>query len=152
MVQWSDNGFDPDVFSRWDDFFAKERGYSTEYLTPELMKFLVSQMAGLKLQLLDRIVLPQESISAIDSRSIQRTASDPMAVCRAVEDRICQHIDLTTRLDLDDRQMMAALRLLLKIVQRNRLAVDFSPSEVFLLRHGSRTEMPRLSQTRPSPI
>ncbi len=77
-----------------------------------------------------------------------------MAVCQAVEDRICKQIELTTRLDLDDLQMMAALRLLLKIVQRNGLAVDFSPSEVFLLEHGiqhrSRTEVPFL--TKPAPV
>jgi hypothetical protein len=120
------------------------------------MKFLVSQMAGLKLRILDKIVLPQESISAVDLPPNQRINSNPMAVCQAVEDRICKRIDLTTRLDLDDRQVMAALRLLLKIVQRNGLAVDFSPSEVFLLRHGiqhrSRTEVPFLSQARTGQI
>jgi hypothetical protein len=84
------------------------------------MKFLVSQMAGLKLRLLERIVLPQESIFSVNPLSNQTTGSDPMAVCRAVEDRICQRIDLTTRPDLDDRQVLAALRLLLEIVQRNK--------------------------------
>jgi hypothetical protein len=107
-------------------------------------------MAGLKLRLLDRIVLPQESISAVEPLSNQRTESNPMAVCQAVEDRICKQIDLTSRPDLDDRQVMDALRLLLKIVRRNGLAVDFSPSEVLVLRHGirhrSRTQMTCLSQ------
>jgi hypothetical protein len=120
------------------------------------MKFLVSQMAGLKLRILDKIALPQGSISAIDPLSNQRTKSNPMVVCQAVEDRICKQIDLTTRLDLDDLQVMAALRLLLKIVQRNGLAIDFSPSEVFRLRHGiqqrSRTEVPFLSRARTGPI
>src|ERR1700676_1591490 len=117
------------------------------------MKFLVSQMAGLKLRILDKIALSQESISAVDPLSNQRTKSNPMAVCTAEKDRICKKICLTPRLDLDDLQVMAALRLLLKIVQRNGLAVDFSPSEVFLLRHGiqhrSRTEVPFLGQARP---
>ena len=125
-------------------------------MIPELMKFLVSQMAGLKLRILNKIALPQESISAVDFLSNQRTRSNPMAVCQAVEDRICKQIELTTRLDLDDLQVMAALRLLLKIVQRNGLAVDFSPSEVFLLKHGiqhrSRTEVPFLSQARTGQI
>ena len=106
-------------------------------------------MAGLKLRILDKIALPQESISAVVPLPKQRTKSNPMAVCQAVEDRICKQIDLTIRLDLDDLQVMAALRLLLKIVQRNGLAVDFSPSEIFLLRNGiqhrSRTEVPFLS-------
>jgi hypothetical protein len=113
-------------------------------------------MAGLKLRLLARVVLPHESNSALDPLSSQRIKSDPMVVCKAVEDRICKQIDLTTRRDLDDLQVMAALRLLLKIVRRNGLAVDFSPSEVFLLRHGirlrSRTGVPFLAQARTSPI
>jgi hypothetical protein len=113
-------------------------------------------MAGLKLRMLDRIALPQESISVVDPLSNQRTKANPLAVCQAVEDRICKQIDLTTRLDLNDLQVMAALRLLLKIVKRNGLAVDFSLSEVFLLRHGiqhrSRREMPCLSQSRTGRI
>jgi hypothetical protein len=120
------------------------------------MKFLVSQMADLKLRILGKFALPQERISVVGPLSNRRTESNPMAVCQAVEDRICKQIDLTNRPDLDDLQVMAALRLLLKIVQRNGLAVDFSPSEVFLLRHGiqsgSRTEVPFLSQARTGPI
>jgi hypothetical protein len=135
-----------------ENFFAKEPGSPTDYWIPEFMKFLVSQMADLKWRLLDRIVLPEDGISAVEPLSNQRIESNPMAVCQAVEDRICKQIDLTSRPDLDDRLVMGALRLLLKIVRRNGLAVDFSPSEVFILRHGirhrSRTAITCLTKAR----
>jgi hypothetical protein len=59
-----------------------------------------------------------------------------MTICKAVEDRICKRIDLASRTDLTDCQVMEALRLILKIVRRSDLPVDFSPEEIFLLTHG----------------
>jgi hypothetical protein len=96
------------------------------------MKFLVSQMAGLKLRLLDSIV--QRHV--VDTFSNQRNEPDKMIICQAVEDRLCKRVDLACRTDLTDRQAMDALRLLLKIVRRNDLEVEFSSAEISLLTHG----------------
>jgi hypothetical protein len=100
------------------------------------MKFLVSRMADLKLRLLDAIVRDRNSTQVTDACSNERLESDKMTVCRAVEDRICKRIDLASRTDLTDRQAMDALRLLLKIVRKSGLPVDFSASELFMLTQG----------------
>jgi hypothetical protein len=121
----------------WENFFAKEPGPPTDYWITGLMKFLVSHMAGLKLRLLDRIVLPQESIFAVEPLSNQRTESNPMAVYQAVEDRICTQRDLASRTDLTGEQVLRAVRLLVKIVWKSDLPVDFFPGEIFLLTRGA---------------
>lgn len=100
------------------------------------MKFLVSGMADLKLRLLDAIVHDRNRTQVADASSNERLESEKMTVCRAVEDRICKRIDLASRTDLTDRQAMDALRLLLKIVRKSGLPVDFSPAELFMLTHG----------------
>lgn len=97
---------------------------------------MIFQMADLKSKLLERIVLFADRFSAVDLLSNQRNNSGPVVVWQAVEDRICNQIDLTSRVDLSDRQVVDALRLLLKIVRRNRLAIDFSRSEVLALKRG----------------
>jgi hypothetical protein len=96
------------------------------------MKILATQMPDLKLRLLDRIVQRNRmQVSATVSQ--EKTESYKMTVCKAVEDRICERIDLAARTDLTARQAIDALRLLLKIARRNDLAVDFSPAELSLL-------------------
>jgi len=105
-------------------------------LIPDCMKFLVSQMARLTLRLLETNVQASNHSSAADSPSNERSDSHKMDVCQAVEDRICKRIDLAFRTDLTDRQAMAALHLLLKIVLRNDLPVEFSAGEIFMLLHG----------------
>jgi hypothetical protein len=100
------------------------------------MKLLVSQMAGLKLQLLEKIVQTRDPTLGVYPPSNQRIEPDKMTVCRAVEDRICKRIDLASRTDLTDQQLTDALRLLLKIVRRNDLPFDFSPAEILLLTRG----------------
>jgi hypothetical protein len=100
------------------------------------MKFLVSQMPGLKLQLLDKIVHARNRIQDVETLSLDETQSHHLAVCQAVEDRICRQIDLASRTDLTVQQAIHALRLLLKIVRRNDLPADFSPAEISLLVHG----------------
>jgi hypothetical protein len=99
------------------------------------MKFLVSQMAALKLRLLERVVQAKHIPNAEDALVNQRIETDKMIVCKAVEDRICQRIDLASRTDLTHRQVMDALRLLLKIARKSDWPIDFSPSEIFLLTH-----------------
>lgn len=93
-------------------------------------------MPDLKLRLLDRIVQARMSTQLADTLSKERIESHQMTICKAVEDRICQRIDLASRTDLTDRQAMDALCLLLKIVKRSGLPVNFSPGEFFLLTHG----------------
>ena len=102
------------------------------------MKFLVSQMAGLKVQLLDRIAQELNQPPAADPPSHQRMKPDKMFICKAVEDRICKRIDLASRTDLTDQEVMDALRLLLKIVRQSDLPVDFSSAEIYLLTRGVR--------------
>ena len=99
------------------------------------MKFLVSQMAVLKLRLLESVVQANDIPNAEDAFVSQRIETDKMIVCKAVEDRICRQIDLASRTDLTDRQVMDALRLLLKIARKSDWLIDFSPSEIFLLTH-----------------
>jgi hypothetical protein len=100
------------------------------------MKFLVSQIAGLKLQILENIVKTRDFALGIHPPSSQRNEPDKMIVCKAVEDRICRKIDLASRADLSDQQLADALRLLLKIVRRSDLPIDFSSAEIFLLTRG----------------
>jgi hypothetical protein len=100
------------------------------------MKLLVSQIAGLKLQLLEKIVQTRDPTLGVYPPSNQRIEPDKMTVCKAVEDRICKRIDLASRTDLTDQQLTDALRLLLKIVRRNDLPVDFSSAEILLLTRG----------------
>jgi hypothetical protein len=114
-----------------EEGFAKGPGAGTDLSIPDPMKFLVSRMADLKLQLLDTLVHRHVA----DTRSNPRNTPDRMIVCGAVEDRISHHVDLTSRADLTDQQVMDALRLLLKIVRRNGLAVDFSRTEISFLMH-----------------
>jgi hypothetical protein len=103
------------------------------------MKFLDSGMDDLKLRLLDRIAQARNNRQPVETLSKERTESYKMTVCKAVEDRICKRIDLASRTDLTDRQAMDAVRLLLKIVRRSGLPVDFSNAEIFLLTHGAET-------------
>ena len=113
-------------------------------------------MDDLKLRLLDRIAYARNNRQAVETLSNEGTESHKMTVCKAVEDRICKRIDLASCTDLTDRQAMDALRLLLKIVRRSGLPIDFSPAEIFLLTHGiqyvSREEVARLVPGRKDPI
>jgi hypothetical protein len=97
------------------------------------MKLLASQIAGLKLQILAKIVQSRDLTFSVHPPSNQRIEADKMIVCQAVEDRICKRIDLASRTDLTDQQLADALRLLLKIVRRSDLPVDFSSAEILLL-------------------
>jgi hypothetical protein len=99
-------------------------------------------MDDLKLRLLDRIAQARNNRQPVETLSKE---SYKMTVCKAVEDRICKRIDLASRADLTDRQAMDALRLLLKIVRRSGLPVDFSNAEISLLTHGAETSW-RLGQ------
>jgi hypothetical protein len=118
-------------FLHLEEGFAKGPGVGADLSITDPMKFLVSRMADLKLQLLDTFVHRHVA----DTRSDPRNKPDKMIVCGAVEDRISNRVDLTSRADLTDQQVMDALRLLLKIVRRNGLAVDFSRAEIsFLMR------------------
>jgi hypothetical protein len=112
------------------------------------MKFLASQMAGLKVQLLDRIVHTMDPPPAADPLSRQRMKPDKMSICKAVEDRICKRIDLASRTDLSDQEVMGALRLLLKIVRQSDLPVDFSAAEIYLLTRGIRESSREAATTR----
>jgi adenylate cyclase len=99
------------------------------------MKLLATQMPDLKLRLLNRIVQRNRK-QVSGTLSQEKNESHKMTVCKAVEDRICERIDLATRTDLTARQAIDALRLLLKIARRNGLPVDFSPAELSLLTRG----------------
>lgn len=100
------------------------------------MKLLGSQMASLKLRILEKIVRTRDLDPGLHPPSNQRVEPDKMTVCKAVEDRICKRIDLASRTDLTNQQLMDALRLLLKIVRRSDLPFDFSPAEILLLTRG----------------
>jgi hypothetical protein len=100
------------------------------------MKFLGSQMAAVKLRLLEKIFLTADSSPLTHSCSNHPLELHHLSVCHAVEDRICKKIDLATRTDLTDQQALEALRLLFKIVRQNNLTLDFSPGEFSLLTHG----------------
>jgi len=83
--------------------------------TLEPMKILATQMPDLKLRLLDRIV-QRNRMQVSATLSQEKTESYKMTVCKAVEDRICERIDLATRTDLTARQAIDALRLLLNVL------------------------------------
>jgi hypothetical protein len=100
------------------------------------MNFLGSQMVGLKLRILDKVVQAADNSIRGDIPSTGRMKRDKMAVCKAVEDRICKRIDLASRTDLTAQEVMDALRLLLKIVRQSDLPVDFSSAEILLLTRG----------------
>jgi hypothetical protein len=114
--------------------FAKDLGLAADLCFLDPMKFLVSRMADLKLNLLATVVHRH----GVDFPPKQRNEPDEMAVCKAVEDRLCHPVDLTSRADLTDQQIGQALRLLLKIVRRNDLVIEFSPAEISLLARGPR--------------
>jgi len=99
------------------------------------MRFLVSQMTDLKVRILDKIVRSEE-VLPLDTPSDATIEAHKMTVCQAVEDRICKRLDLASRTDLTDLQIIDSLRLLLKIVRRSDLVVHFSSGEIFLLTHG----------------
>jgi hypothetical protein len=99
------------------------------------MKFLTSGMADLKLRLLDRIVQPRNT-PAPSNLSSETTELNKTIVWQAVEDRICKRIDLAIRTDLTVRQAKDALRLLIGIVRKSGLPIDFSPLEIGLLTRG----------------
>ena len=106
-------------------------------------------MAVLKLRLLESVVQPKEISNAGDTLVSQRMETDKMIVCEAVEDRICRRIDLASRTDLTDRQVMDALHLLLKIARKCDWPIDFSSSEIFLLTHApSRRSRERTTDQR----
>ena len=97
------------------------------------MKFLVSAMDDLTLRLRHMNERAMNIRSVIDPGSSELATYDKMILCKAVEDRICRKIDLAFRGDLTLHQAVDALQLLLKIVQQNRLSVDFSSAEKLLL-------------------
>jgi hypothetical protein len=99
------------------------------------MRFLSSGLADLKLQLLYRIAESRNRQAPVNASS-KTTESYKTIVCRAVEDRICKHFDLATRADLTDQQAIDALQLLIGIVRRSGLPIDFSPSEIGLMARG----------------
>ena len=98
------------------------------------MRFLTEGLADLKLRLLERIVQPGNT-QARSNLSSETTELNRTIICQAVEDRICKRIDLTIRTDLTVRQAKQALRLLIGIVRRSGLSIDFSPREIALLTH-----------------
>jgi hypothetical protein len=96
------------------------------------MRFLTEGMADLKLRLLERIVQPGNT-QARSNLSSETTELNGTIICQAVEDRICKRIDLAIRTDLTVRQAKQALCLLIGIVRRSGLSIDFSPREIALL-------------------
>jgi hypothetical protein len=124
------------IFFCLDAGFTKALELAADLCFLDLMKFLVSQMAGLKLRILEKIVQTRDLSPGVHPPSKQRIEPDKMTVCKAVEDRICNRIDLASRTDLTDQQLTDALRLLLKIVRRSDLPVDFSSAEILLLTRG----------------
>src|SRR5208282_225685 len=80
---------------------------------------------------LERIVQP--NTQAPSNLSGETTELNRTIICQAVEDRIGKRIDLAIRTDLSVRQAKRALRLLIGIVRRSGLSIDFSPHEIALL-------------------
>jgi hypothetical protein len=97
------------------------------------MKFLNSEMADLKLRLLEKNSQPGKR-PAPSGLSSETTELDRTIVYQAVEDKICKRTDLVARRGLTDRQAIHALRLLIEIVRRSGLSIDFSAAEIALLR------------------
>jgi hypothetical protein len=125
-----------DFFSR-EAGIAKAHGFAADLLFLQFMKNLVSPMAALKLRLLEKSVQTRDLSLSVHSPANQRFELDKMTICKAVEDRICKRIDIASRTDLPDQQLTEALRLLLKIVRRSGLTVDFSSAEILLLTRGA---------------
>ena len=100
------------------------------------MKFLVSTIPELKLRLLEKVVQARNSAPAVDALANETSEARKMTVCQAVEERICKRIDLASRGDLTEREVMDALCLLLKIVRRTGWPFHFSAAEFLLLTHG----------------
>ncbi len=92
-------------------------------------------MADLKLRLLDKIVQSRYS-QASSNLSSETTELDKTVIYQAVEDRICKRTDLATRTDLTYRETIGALRLLIGIVRRSGLPIEFSPREIEFLTRG----------------
>jgi hypothetical protein len=104
------------------------------------MKFLISAIPELHGRLLEKVVQERNSASAVDALARETPEAREMTVCQAVEDRICKRIDLASRRDLTEREVMDAICLLLKIVRRTGWPFHFSAAEFLLLVHwqGSR--------------
>ena len=100
------------------------------------MKFLVSTIPELKLRLLEKVVQARNSAPVADALANETLEIRKMTVCQAVEERICKRIDLASRSDLTEREVMDALCLLLKIVRRTGWPFHFSAAEFLLLMHG----------------
>jgi hypothetical protein len=100
------------------------------------MKFLVSTIPELKLRLLEKVVQARNSAPVADALANEPLEIRKMTVCQAVEERICKRIDLASRSDLTEREVMNALCLLLKIVRRTGWPFHFSAAEFLLLMHG----------------
>lgn len=100
------------------------------------MKFLVSTIPELKLRLLEKVVQARNSAPVADALANETLEIRKMTVCQAVEERICKRIDLASRGDLTEREVMDALCLLLKIVRRTGWPFHFSAAEFLLLMHG----------------
>jgi hypothetical protein len=97
--------------SSFEDF-SKEAAVDANFEILELVKFLVTAMADLKLQLLERIVPSRSSAQSDSNLSGETTELHKKIICQAVEDRICKRRDLATRADLTERQATDALCLL----------------------------------------
>jgi hypothetical protein len=100
------------------------------------MKFLISAMPELSRRLLEKTVQARNSASAVDALVQETPEAREMTVCHAVEDRICKRIDLTSRRDLTEREVMGALCLLLKIIRTTGWPFRFSAAEFLLLTRG----------------
>ena len=73
----------------------------------ELVKFLVTAMADLKLQLLERIVQSRSSAQPDSNLPGETTELHKKIICQAVEDRICKRRDLATvQISPSDRPQM----------------------------------------------
>jgi hypothetical protein len=125
--------------------FAKAVGGEVDLQITNLMKFLVSTIPELKLRLLEKVVQARNSAPAVDALANETPEARKMTVCQAVEERICKRIDLASRGDLTEREVMDALCLLLKIVRRTGWPFHFSAAEFLLLMHGREVA----SGTRP---
>jgi hypothetical protein len=114
-------------------FLLKGRTAEPIFKLPKLMKFLVSAMPELNRRLLEKVRQAKNSASAVDAPVQETPEAREMTVCQAVEDRICKRIDLASRDDLTEREVMAALCLILKIVRTTGWPFRFSVAEFLLL-------------------
>jgi hypothetical protein len=108
------------------------------------MIFLTPGMADLKLRLLGKIAqsTKRQRASGVSSETIGLRKT---IVYLAVEDRICRQTDLALRNDLTDRQAADALCILIGIVLRSGLAIEFSRFEIDLLTRSN----PRIKGNEP---